>query len=298
MFPTERSTAGLADVLRPIQRARVSDQVAAQIRELIARGRAQPGDLLPSRTDLASLFGVATGTVEDALQRLQMTGMVERRRRAGTFVAHPDTEFVAQTLRDQIYLGGYSHNHLFEMRIELEALAVRLAMARARPSTWSTLDREVQIARRSWHAGTWHDRPDAQLNFHLILARCAGNDVLTTLVEAMLRATWTFVGPMKADSPAMAVRSRRKLLRQMRAGDADGAVETQGRYLRSVLERGRRAMAGRELGQLQERRNEQDADNADARAWNMEMARREGWMPRPVDDAPAPQDRRRDEATD
>lgn len=49
-----------------------------------------PGALIPKESELAAQYGVARATVNRALQSLAATGLLERRRRAGTRVAqHP-----------------------------------------------------------------------------------------------------------------------------------------------------------------------------------------------------------------
>lgn len=47
----------------------------------------RPGDLIPSEADLAAEFGCARATVNRALRELADTGLLERRRKAGTRVA-------------------------------------------------------------------------------------------------------------------------------------------------------------------------------------------------------------------
>lgn len=47
----------------------------------------KPGDLIPSEADLANEFGCARATVNRALQSLADTGLLDRRRKAGTRVA-------------------------------------------------------------------------------------------------------------------------------------------------------------------------------------------------------------------
>ena len=57
--------------------------------ELIARDGLQPGDRLPSSTDLASLAHVSQISVRRALDELEREGRIERHQGVGTFVARP-----------------------------------------------------------------------------------------------------------------------------------------------------------------------------------------------------------------
>ncbi|UUX52244.1 GntR family transcriptional regulator [Nisaea acidiphila] len=59
----------------------------AEIRRRIAERVWRPGDLIPGEAELAAEFGCARATVNRALQGLAESGLLERRRKAGTRVA-------------------------------------------------------------------------------------------------------------------------------------------------------------------------------------------------------------------
>jgi DNA-binding LacI/PurR family transcriptional regulator len=60
-------------------------QVAADLRRLAET--LEPGDRLPSLTELERRFGVATGTVEAAVRMLRSEGVLESRHGSGTYIA-------------------------------------------------------------------------------------------------------------------------------------------------------------------------------------------------------------------
>jgi GntR family transcriptional regulator len=64
------------------------DAIAAELRGEIADGTYPPGSRLPTEAQLIDTYGVARGTVRDALQQLEDAGLVERRvgTQGGTFV--------------------------------------------------------------------------------------------------------------------------------------------------------------------------------------------------------------------
>jgi GntR family transcriptional regulator len=62
-------------------------QVMQQIKYLVASGRLQPGDELPSIRTLAEQLIVNPNTIARAYRELETAGVVEKRRTAGTFVA-------------------------------------------------------------------------------------------------------------------------------------------------------------------------------------------------------------------
>ncbi|MCE2750717.1 MAG: GntR family transcriptional regulator [Pirellula sp.] len=62
-------------------------QVMQQIKYLVASGRLQPGDELPSIRTLAEQLIVNPNTIARAYRELESAGVVEKRRTAGTYVA-------------------------------------------------------------------------------------------------------------------------------------------------------------------------------------------------------------------
>jgi GntR family histidine utilization transcriptional repressor len=61
--------------------------VRAEVMRRIAEGEWRPGDLIPGEVELADEFGCARATVNRALQDLADSGLIERKRKAGTRVA-------------------------------------------------------------------------------------------------------------------------------------------------------------------------------------------------------------------
>ena len=69
-----------------INRVRLSDQIAEQLRSRIAAKQYLPGEKLPVEAELASQFGVSRITIREAVRKLDIMGIVEVRQGAGTFV--------------------------------------------------------------------------------------------------------------------------------------------------------------------------------------------------------------------
>jgi len=68
-------------------------QIREQLRQQILSGVLQPGDLLPSETQICAECGVSRMTARMALTQLANEGLVVRQRGRGTFVAPPKATF-------------------------------------------------------------------------------------------------------------------------------------------------------------------------------------------------------------
>jgi GntR family transcriptional regulator len=62
------------------------------LRERIARGEWQPGDMIPTEAELIGAYQLSRNTVRQVLDILVTEGLIYRERGRGTFVAHPTLE--------------------------------------------------------------------------------------------------------------------------------------------------------------------------------------------------------------
>ncbi|NKJ44666.1 histidine utilization repressor [Novosphingobium sp. SG720] len=67
------------------------ERIRQEIEARVMAGELRPGERIPSELELMAHYGCARMTVNKALSRLAESGLLERRKRAGTFVARPRT---------------------------------------------------------------------------------------------------------------------------------------------------------------------------------------------------------------
>ena len=106
---------------RPLQRyEQIAERLAADIRS----GLIAPGSRLPSERELARTLEVSRASIREAIAALQLQGVVETRKGAGTFVTarQPVPEEPAHDA---------SPSAVLEARAQLEPCVARLAAARA-----------------------------------------------------------------------------------------------------------------------------------------------------------------------
>jgi DNA-binding FadR family transcriptional regulator len=70
----------------PIKKQKISEQVAASIRDAIMSGQMRPSEALPSERDLAERFHVNRSSIREALHRLEAWGLIEIRQGNATLV--------------------------------------------------------------------------------------------------------------------------------------------------------------------------------------------------------------------
>lgn len=99
-------------------------RIRADLEDRIRSGELKPGERIPFEHELVARYGCARATVGKALAGLVRAGLIERRRKAGSFVARPHSEAAVLDIPDIAAAvaqrgGGY--------RFELVARAVETA---------------------------------------------------------------------------------------------------------------------------------------------------------------------------
>jgi DNA-binding transcriptional regulator YhcF (GntR family) len=80
------------------------DQLRRQLIDGIRAGTLPPGTRLPTVRELAGQLGLAVNTVARTYRELETAGVVETRRRLGTFVARVDPADAAMAAAAQAFL--------------------------------------------------------------------------------------------------------------------------------------------------------------------------------------------------
>jgi GntR family transcriptional repressor for pyruvate dehydrogenase complex len=177
------SNANIFKTIDPEHRGTTSEEVVAQLREMIHRGELRPGDRLPPERDLAKLLGVSRPTLRAGIRSLAAVGVLQSRQGAGTFVVESDGPPSLDTapLRLMASLHGFTPAEMFEARRSLEMAVAGLAAERAVDDQIATMSEEI--------AGMYASLDDPEqflvhdMRFHQTVAAASGNRILTSLMN-------------------------------------------------------------------------------------------------------------------
>jgi GntR family histidine utilization transcriptional repressor len=78
----------------------IAERIGLEIEARIASGEWPPGHRIPFEHELVGQYGCARATVGKALTALVRAGLIERRRKAGTFVAYPHVQSAVLDIPD------------------------------------------------------------------------------------------------------------------------------------------------------------------------------------------------------
>ena len=153
----------------------LQEQLYQRIRQDLLAGRFQPGERLKIR-DLAASLGTSPMPVRAALQRLVAEGALE---------GEPQRSLRVPAMTRERY------EHIYQVRLSLEGLAVELATPRLSSDDISALRSYVQQMDQAIEQRQVQAYLDANSQFHLTLYQACGNPVLLRSIESL----WLQVGP-------------------------------------------------------------------------------------------------------
>jgi len=152
------------------------DDVVDQIRQKILAGEMQPGDFLPTRRELASLYGVGLSTVHEAIQALSAVGMLDSRPGKGTWVREDALDGLIHPETVRTRLGDLDVAGVYEARSVMEVTLTRMAAERSTPADIGRI-REA-LERMEACLDNNEAFVAADLDFHLAVAKASKNELL------------------------------------------------------------------------------------------------------------------------
>ena len=220
------SVASRAAVRSP----KTAELVAGTLRRMVVEGQLKDGDFLPNEAELMAHFGVSRPTLREAVRVLESERLVEVRRgsRTGARVRVPGPEIVARPAGLLLELSGATIADLLTAKSGIEPMAARLLAESGSPEAFDELERMLEKLAADSHQSA--SLAESTGLFHLRVVQLSGNATLGIVAgmlhEITVRHT-AFVfnerRPVsKADYDTL-LRSYRKLMQFLRAGDAVGA---------------------------------------------------------------------------
>jgi GntR family transcriptional repressor for pyruvate dehydrogenase complex len=225
---------------------RVTEGAIEKIRERIVSGAWGPGDRLPKESELAAELGLSRNSLREAVRALSQLRVLEVRQGDGTYVSSLEpglllesTGFISHLLL------GETEIELYEVRRILEAAAASLAAGRIDANEKVEL---AQSLERMGEARNVEELVEADVAFHAVIARAAGNAVLASLLASLATRTMRarlWHGRQAEDALDETREEHRRMLEAIMAGDPELAraaatahIASSERWLRGQLTAG------------------------------------------------------------
>ena len=172
---------------RPARAPRVTEGAIDKIRERIVSGAWGPGERLPKESELAAELGLSRNSLREAVRALSQLRVLEVRQGDGTYVSslEPDLLLESTGFISHLLLGD-TEIELYQVRRILEAAAAALAAGRIDDHEKVEL---ATILQRMHEARDVEGLVEADVAFHAVIAKAAGNAVLASLLRSLATRT-------------------------------------------------------------------------------------------------------------
>lgn len=166
---------------------RKSLQVAEILLKKLRLGELDAGAKLPSERELAETMEVSRTVVREALNSLQMAGIVERRVGSGNYIRKAlDNALLAPGPVDHDLDAGVNIVEAIEARHAIDLAVTKLALENAQPDDIGAMQSVIQDMREALDSDRRRRYLELTLQFHKVVARAAGNSVLERLVAELI----------------------------------------------------------------------------------------------------------------
>ncbi|HLI97360.1 MAG TPA: FadR/GntR family transcriptional regulator [Candidatus Baltobacteraceae bacterium] len=168
--------------VQSVKRSRLTDEVIAQVRKLVAGGKYRVGDRLPAEGELCELFGVGRSTIREAMRVLSNRGLVDVRHGEGTYVTSRTMRASLEERLERAVL-----TDIYEARLYLELALSGLAAQRRDAKDVAAMRKCLTKRAAAARAGDVPAYADADFGFHLAVAKAAKSPALYDVYESFVQ---------------------------------------------------------------------------------------------------------------
>jgi GntR family transcriptional regulator, transcriptional repressor for pyruvate dehydrogenase complex len=223
-------------LVQPIKKRRVADEIADRIRGMILAGAFPPGQPLPAERDLAEQFGVSRGAIRDALRMLEMIGLIETRHGQGTFPQELTVDRLVAPLTAVMAYRPDMRDELMDVRRMFEPAVARAAAPRATEEDFADLERMLDAQRLKLKAGESPIIEDT--SFHALLARSTQNRVVVSIMAILndLLVESRKLALNQNGRPEQSIRGHEAVIAALRRRDPDGAAQAMNTHIQQIAD--------------------------------------------------------------
>jgi GntR family transcriptional repressor for pyruvate dehydrogenase complex len=210
----------------PLRREKLSETVAARLRDEIVEGGLQPGERLPGHRELAEAFSVGLSSIREAISMLASEELIETRAGRGTFVR----ERAPRSLTLGHQGSPWSQREVEELIEARETLELALAaMAAERAAAEDVAILRGRLTKMELALEDAAAFAEADLQLHLAIAAAARNRFLEQAMEqlgALLRQSMevsSSAALRRRGDLSLSLASHKRLVDQIEAGEPEKA---------------------------------------------------------------------------
>lgn len=157
---------------------KLSDKVIIEIKKDIASGKLRKGEKIPAEPELMEHYGVGRSTIREAIKTLSISGILKVQQGSGTFVV---SKIKDESLSQRLKRADFEE--INTVRALLEKEIVKLASQHRSDTDLNKMENLLQQRKKAIEEQQQKKCAEADIAFHISVAKASGNQVLTDLYE-------------------------------------------------------------------------------------------------------------------
>lgn len=211
------------------------DLIIGQIRDSISSGTIKPGEKLPPERKLAEHFGVSRSQVREAINKLQIYGIVKVQPQSGTTVTGIGIVALEGLITDILRIENSDFKSLVDTRVLLEKEAARLAAINRSSDDLIQMSNALDLYEQKLITGNVAIEED--LLFHIKIAESSKNSVLKSLMMIItpdLVKSFTKLKVCDENNNRKAIEEHRNILEMISERNPEGAMRAMEFHLHAI----------------------------------------------------------------
>jgi GntR family transcriptional repressor for pyruvate dehydrogenase complex len=198
-------------------------EITRKLLDYLLSGEIKPGSKIPSERQLAEALGVGRSALREAIKSLSLLGLLDVRQGDGTYLSRSGSDLLPRVIEWGLLLEEPRILDLLEARSELEIVVAGLAAQRASAEAVQSLVSGLEAMRAA--GDDVESYVEADIAFHLLVAKASGNDVLANILTSMrsLLRVWAARVLHHAGETETSLPMHIPIVDAIEAGDPDAA---------------------------------------------------------------------------
>lgn len=163
---------------------KLTDAVIERLKEKIFTGHYKVGDRLPSEPQLMEEFSVGRSTLREAIKVLVHAGVLEVKQGRGTRILSLEQTLFTTSFEHQLH--SADTKDIYEARAMLDLEVARLAVYRRTDEDLLAMKSFLKQRKDALQKGNYSSYIEADISFHLSIAKASKNTVLYTLYQSFI----------------------------------------------------------------------------------------------------------------
>lgn len=168
-----------------LKQAKLSDVIQNKLEAMIVEGSLEAGQKLPPERELAAQFEVSRPSLREAIQKLEVKGLVTRKQGGGTFVAKNILSGLSDPLFDLMSKNPESQFDLLEFRHGIEGMSAYYAAMRGTQADFKEIEKKHLAIADAQIENNFKVEANAVFEFYLAICAASHNAIILQLAKSM-----------------------------------------------------------------------------------------------------------------